>query len=163
MKDQRSDVIVKTSVYVSGVKIGDATFTSPALKFKKVDCHSAAGDYEVAYGAVEKLEASAKVNISNPAIYAAISLTNETPIVFAKALQTESGAKGRRDVLVGVVDVVENESKSGEVYELELTMSPHYWLKELAGVPVIEIDKRKDIVRIAGNDLLEDVRNVIGA
>lgn len=164
MQNQRSDVIAKTDVYVVGIGfIGVATYTSPELKFKKVGCNGAAGEYDIVYGAVEKLEASAKLTVTSPVLYAAALLLNDANIIFSEALATENGAKGRRDVLIGSIDIKENESKIGEVKEVEISINPHYWLKESSGIPLVEIDKKKDIVRISGKDVLEDIRKSVGA
>jgi phage tail tube protein FII len=164
MKNQASHVIVRSDVYVVGVGfIGVATYTSPELKFKKITNTGGAGEYDLVYGAVEKLEASAKLTVTNPVLYEAALLLNDAKIIFSEALATEDGAKGRRDVLIGSVDIKENESKPGEVKEAEISMSPHYWLKESGGIPLIEIDKKKDIVSIMGKDVLEEIRKAVGA
>jgi phage tail tube protein FII len=164
MENQVSDVITKADVYVNGIGfIGVATYQSPELKFKKIECNGAAGSYDVAYGAVEKLEASAKLTVTNPILYKAAASLNNAKITFTSALVNNGKAKGRRDVLIGSIDLKDNEAKAGEVYEKELTMSAHYWLKEIGGKPVIEIDKKKNIVKVSGKDLLEDTRKVVGA
>jgi len=162
MQNQKNDVIVKSNVYIEGVGfIGVATYTSPELKFKRVECSGAAGSYKKTYGAIEELEASAKVTITNKVLYKAAAKLDDINIIFSKALSTDDGAKARRDVLKGSFDIKENESKDGEVYEIELNIFAHYWLKELAGKPMVEIDKQKDIVRIDGKDLLEETRKVV--
>ena len=164
MENQKSDVIVRSDVYIVGIGfIGVATYQSPELKWKKIGCNGGAGEYDIVYGAVEKLEASAKLTVTSPVLYAAALLLNDANIIFSEALATEDGAKGRRDVLIGSIDIKENESKPGEVKEAEISISPHYWLKESGGVPVIEIDKKKDIVRISGKDVLENIRKAVGA
>lgn len=164
MKNQRAEVVARADVYVAGVGfIGVATYTSPELKFKKTTNNGAAGEYDLAYGAVEKLEAGAKLTVTNEVLYEAASMLNEANITFSEAVATEDGAKGRRDVLIGSIDIKDNESKHGETKEVELNISAHYWLKESNGIPVIEIDKQKDIVRINGKDVLEDIRKAVGA
>lgn len=164
MKNERSHIIARADVYVEGIGfIGVATYQSPELKWKKIGCNGAAGEYDIAYGAVEKLEASAKLTVTSPVLYASALLLNDAHIIFSEALATQDGAKGRRDVLIGHIDMKENESKPGEAKEVEISINPHYWLKESGGVPVIEIDKEKDIVRIAGKDVLEDIRKAVGA
>ena len=163
MENQISEVINKADVYMVGIGfIGVATYQTPELKFKRVTCNGAAGEYETAYGAVEKLEASAKITVTNPVLYAAAALLNNATVIFSSALVKDGEAKGRRDVLIGSIDLKENEAKNGEVYEAELSIKAHYWLKEVGGLPEIEIDKKKDIVRISGKDLLEETRKVVG-
>ena len=164
MQNEASHVIARSDVYIVGVGfIGVATYTSPELKWKKITNNGGAGEYDLVYGAVEKLEASAKLTVTNPVLYAAALLLNDANIIFSEALATQDGVKGRRDVLIGSIDIKESESKPGEVKEAEISISPHYWLKESGGVPVIEIDKKKDIVRISGKDVLEEIRKAVGA
>ncbi|WP_324171977.1 phage major tail tube protein [Sulfurimonas sp.] len=163
MKNQVSHVIARADIFVVGVGfIGVGTYTSPELKWKKITNNGAAGEYDLVYGAVEKLEASMKFTVTNDVLFEAALLLNNATIICSEALATEDGAKGRRDVLIGAVDIKESESKPGEVKESEISMSPHYWLKESSGVPVIEIDKKKDIVRIMGKDVLEEIRKAVG-
>ena len=162
MKNRKSDVIARTDVYVVGVGfVGVATYTSPELKFKKITNNGGAGEYDLDYGATEKLEASAKLTVTNQVYYEAALLLNDANIIFTEALVTEDGVKGRREVLIGPIDIKENESKHGEVKEVDITIAPHYWFKESGGVPLVEIDKQKDIVKIMGKDVLEDIRKAV--
>lgn len=164
MKNEKSHVIARADVYVEGIGfIGVANYQSPQLKWKKTGCNGGAGEYDIVYGAVEKLEASAKLTVTNPVLYKAVLLLNDANIIFTEALATGDGAKGQRDVLIGSIDIKENESKPGEAKEVELSISAYYWLKEVGGKPMIEIDKQKDIVKVNDKDVLEDIRKAVGA
>ena len=163
MQNQLSYVINKADIYVEGIGfIGVGTYSAPELKFKRVEGNGAAGTYKRSYGAVEELEASVKLTVTNQMLYKAAAKANNAKIICTSALETGADVKGRRDVLVGGIDIKENEVKNGEVLEVELSIFPTYWLKEISGVVMVEIDKLKDIVKVDGKDLLEETRSVVG-
>ena len=163
MENQPSYVVNNVTIFVEGVGfVGNCSYQAPELKFKEVECGGAAGTYKRKYGAVEALESSAKVTVTNQVLYKALAKMDEAKITFASALETGGTATGRREVLQGGFNLKENESKDGEVYEAELSISPFYWLKEIGGKEMIEVDMKKNIVKIDGKDLLEETRKVVG-
>lgn len=163
MNNQPSYVINNVSIFIEGIGfVGNCTYQAPELKFKEVECGGAAGTYKRKYGAVEALEASAKITVTNQVLYHALSKMDQAKITFASALETGGTATGRREVLEGGFNLKENESKDGEVFEAELSISPYYWFKEIGGAEMIEIDMKKNIVKINGKDLLEETRQVVG-
>lgn len=163
MENMASEVVVEARLYVEKIGfVGDVTYKTPEVKFVRLDMNGSAGAYKLAYGAVEELEASAKLTITNDILWEAAKKLNDAKLTFASALVADK-TKGRRDVMIGGFDIIENEAKQGEKQEYELKIFPHYFLKEIDGKEKIEIDKKKNIVKIAGKDLLEDVRKAVGA
>jgi len=162
MKNQASEVINNVAVFVMGLGfVGDATFKAPAIKFKKITDNTAAGEVDRTYGAVEKLEASCKLRVTNRVIFTAMIAQNNAGFIFTSSL-TGDKIKGRRDVIKGSFDYEENEMKNGEVIEVDLTISPNYWIKEIDGLPMVEIDMNKNVVRLSGRDLLAESRKAAG-
>ncbi len=162
MKNELSYVINNVVIFVEGLGfMGTGNYTAPELKFKRVECSGAAGAYMRSFGMTEEIEASCKFTVTNEVLYKALMKQDSASLIFSSANETGNAATGRREVLTGSFDVKENEAKNGEALEVELSIHATYWLKEVGGKPMVEIDKLQNIVKINGKDLLEETRKVV--
>lgn len=138
------------------------TFKTPDIVWKKVKSTGAAGEYERPYGALEELKASCTLEITNPIIYTSMAKMDEALLIFANAINKEnSDAVGERNILKGSFDIKIDERKNGEIHKITLELNPKYYLQEIGGVPEVEVDMLKNIVKIGGIDVLEKTRKAL--
>ncbi len=163
MKNIKAYVNNNVTVFVEGIGfVGVGTFKTPDIILKKVKATGAAGEYQRTYGALEELKASCNLEITNPIIYTSLAKMDDAILIFATAINKENmDAEGERNVLRGNFDIKIDERKNGEIYKVTLELYPQYYLQEIGGKPVIEVDMLKNIARVNGIDLLEKTRKAL--
>ena len=157
-------VIVDVNVFFGGYgSIGIAeSFKSPAIKFKKLKQTGAAGDREIAYGAVESLDAESTFKAMPKAVYTELSKLNDAEIIYKKAVTTAGETTAYEWVCKGSFDLEYGESKAGEFLDVKITQKGmKAYTHEIGGVEMVNIDHENIICKIDGKDLLADVRNAI--
>lgn len=163
MKNIKAHVNNHVTVFVEGFGfVGVGTFKTPDITWKKVKATGAAGEYQRVYGALEELKASCTLEVTNPIIYASMAKMDDATLIFASAINKENqDAVAERSVLKGAFDVKIDERKNGEIHKVTLELSPQYYLHEIAGIPEVEVDMLKNIVKISGVDVLEKTRKAL--
>lgn len=163
MRNTKSHVNNNVTLYVEGYGFaGVGTFKTPDLVWKKVKGLGAAGEYERAFGAIEQLKATATIEVTNFIIYQSFANMDEATFIFATIINKENqDVTPERNILQGAFDIKIDERKNGEIYKISLEFTPLYWFQEVGGIPQVEVDMLKNIIKINGVDMLEKTRKAL--
>ena len=148
---------------LNGITIGETEkISAPKIVQTKVAHTSAAGDYEIATGHVEKMEASCVVYSENFIHYFASGQMNDAELDFTEALNYGAETREGNFEFKGVLDIDVADSERKGIKKVTLTMSCNRAYHEIDGVPVYHIDFENNINMRGGIDTMEKTRQIIG-
>jgi len=162
----KKSVIVDVNAFLDGFgNLGTAvSFKPPALKQKRVNSSTAAGDVSYAIGQFESLDSEMSFASVPRAVFDVMAKTDDGEVILKKAIKEGSETRNHMWTLTGAIDIEYGEAKAGEMLDVKVSQTGlKKYVYEIDNTLQVKIDHENLICEIAGKDLLADTRQILNA